>query len=661
MRYTLVHGGGEVTLNSTFARRKRNIGGLGGNVMNRQRDSGQWVKTGDGLPTPEIVVLEGMIFSEARDLSLMRAEAAQIATAVSGVTAIKEVSSIGTTTISGFLGGARPSITQEDRYLWKVKLELYIATEIQSFEPLVPPADLAATGGNNKVDLTWTDAALSDLAKVNIYRGTTSGSLSLIDSVNAGVQAYQDSTAINDTTYYYAVSSVLTSGPESSLSSEVSATPVGVQPFGFQLDSPFGGKRALLFSPGSSDWPVVRWNAVPLATNMETLTRINILDDNDRGNFTRFFICGSGAANNESGYYLEFYKYIFQSYHIVELRLKEVVNGSSSQFMDFSFDWSELRWYWVRFRRNGTQLQAKVWRDGTPEPTPWSLSATLSSPLSAGWAAVGGYLPRDTSIDSFGVGLNGAAAPAYGDILSADQYLNDFSQYPDNTVPGDFSTPWGADSLIYKAHKELPLPPVDWLYDDMATNNSNGKGFSWFGESLAYNVSPSAPQIGGSMLYPPLGALSDSETLMLVRDDNNSGVYTGGRNGPVARASANPTNDKVTGYRLLLNVGSYSYGEQQLSIEYENEGAVTVLTSIPFTASLDTFYWLRFSVIGNQLRGKAWQYGTPEPASWQVSAVDTQLTDGGYCGVYMNGGLFHEVSYLAVLPGGGTIPLPPAV
>lgn len=233
MRYTLVYGGGEVTLNSTFARRKRNIGGLGGNVMNRQRDSGQWVQTGDGLPTPEIVVLEGVIFSEARDLSLMRAEAAQIATAVSGVTAIKEVSSIGTTTISGFLGGARPSITQEDRYLWKVKLELYIATEIQSFEPLLPPSDLAATGGNNKVDLTWTDAALSGLDKVNIYRGTSSGQLSFLTSVNAGVQAYSDTAVTSGITYFYAVSSVLSSGPESALSLEASATPVAVSSFTF--------------------------------------------------------------------------------------------------------------------------------------------------------------------------------------------------------------------------------------------------------------------------------------------------------------------------------------------------------------------------------------------------------------------------------------------
>jgi streptogramin lyase len=55
-------------------------------------------------------------------------------------------------------------------------------------------------------------------------------------------------------------------------------------------------------------------------------------------------------------------------------------------------------------------------------------------------------------------------------------------------------------------------------------------------------------------------------------------------------------------------------------------GSTAVLTSIPFTPSANTVYWLRLDVsvgVGSDvLSAKIWADGTPEPASWMVAATD---------------------------------------
>jgi hypothetical protein len=76
------------------------------------------------------------------------------------------------------------------------------------------------------VTLTWS-APNSDgglpIRNYSIYRGLTSGSEVLIDTVG-NVLAYEDMDVANGQTYYYRVSAVNTVG-EGEMSNEVSATP----------------------------------------------------------------------------------------------------------------------------------------------------------------------------------------------------------------------------------------------------------------------------------------------------------------------------------------------------------------------------------------------------------------------------------------------------
>jgi hypothetical protein len=92
----------------------------------------------------------------------------------------------------------------------------------QKVYPPAAPTGLAATAGNQQVDLTWT--ASSGATSYNVKRGTASGGPYTTIS-SPGTTSYTDSSVTNGTTYYYVVSAV-NSGGESANSGQVSATPV---------------------------------------------------------------------------------------------------------------------------------------------------------------------------------------------------------------------------------------------------------------------------------------------------------------------------------------------------------------------------------------------------------------------------------------------------
>jgi fibronectin type 3 domain-containing protein/regulation of enolase protein 1 (concanavalin A-like superfamily) len=90
-------------------------------------------------------------------------------------------------------------------------------------EPPVPPTPtgLTATAGNAQVALTWN--ASSGATSYNVGRSTTSGG-GYATIASPATANYNDTTAVNGTTYYYVVSAV-NAGGTSANSSQVSATP----------------------------------------------------------------------------------------------------------------------------------------------------------------------------------------------------------------------------------------------------------------------------------------------------------------------------------------------------------------------------------------------------------------------------------------------------
>lgn len=106
-------------------------------------------------------------------------------------------------------------------------------------EPVVPnppdtqapeaPLDLSATAGDGLVSLAWTPGTETDLVGYHVYRqeGTTVDVVEAnrITSTVVGEPSYLDRTAVNGTSYAYAVTAVDAAGNESAGSAAVTATP----------------------------------------------------------------------------------------------------------------------------------------------------------------------------------------------------------------------------------------------------------------------------------------------------------------------------------------------------------------------------------------------------------------------------------------------------
>ena len=93
--------------------------------------------------------------------------------------------------------------------------------EVSLKTPVSAPTALVASAVPAQVDLTWT--AASGATSYKVYRGTVSGTHSLLAS-GVATTSYSDATAANGTTYFYVVKSF--NGSDSANSLEVSSQPI---------------------------------------------------------------------------------------------------------------------------------------------------------------------------------------------------------------------------------------------------------------------------------------------------------------------------------------------------------------------------------------------------------------------------------------------------
>jgi hypothetical protein len=78
--------------------------------------------------------------------------------------------------------------------------------------------------------------------------------------------------------------------------------------------------------------------------------------------------------------------------------------------------------------------------------------------------------------------------------------------------------------------------------------------------------------------------------------------------------------DKACYYGARLHTS-----QNKLELAKRSQNWTAILASVPFTATANTFYWMRLDVVRGTratLRATVWPDGAPEPASWMVTAVD---------------------------------------
>ncbi len=123
---------------------------------------------------------------------------------------------------------------------------------------LSPPANLAATGGNGQVTLSWS--AVGGATGYNVYRSTFNASdlayFSKITATPVTTSSYLDTGLTNGTTYYYKLSTLDSSG-ESGVGNSVVAVPV----------APAAVPTGLSASASSDTQINLSWTAVSGATS----------------------------------------------------------------------------------------------------------------------------------------------------------------------------------------------------------------------------------------------------------------------------------------------------------------------------------------------------------------------------------------------------------
>ena len=145
---------------------------------------------------------------------------------------------IGTSTGTSYTDS---SVTNGTTYFYTVKAVNTAGTSGSSIEASAtpsagaPPAptNLAATGGNATVSLTWSTS--SGATSYSVFRGTSSGGEGSTAIGTSTGASYTDNSVTNGTKYYYTVKAV-SSGGTSGASNEASATPTGGTTAVYQID-----------------------------------------------------------------------------------------------------------------------------------------------------------------------------------------------------------------------------------------------------------------------------------------------------------------------------------------------------------------------------------------------------------------------------------------
>ncbi len=85
------------------------------------------------------------------------------------------------------------------------------------------PAVVSLTGSSHIVSLSWTASTSSDVVSYDVYRGTVSGTYTILNTSPVTSTQFTDTSVADNVTYFYVVTAVDSSGVQSSNSNQVTA------------------------------------------------------------------------------------------------------------------------------------------------------------------------------------------------------------------------------------------------------------------------------------------------------------------------------------------------------------------------------------------------------------------------------------------------------
>jgi hypothetical protein len=148
---------------------------------------------------------------------------------------------------------------------------------------------------------------------------------------------------------------------------------------------------------------ILRLDTVPASTtDQETLARFRMADADGYGPGLAVRHTMSGSSETA---YVAFLRTLTG-----QVEINRFLNGGWGYVGSAPSACTTGQWCWMRFGASGPSLRVKVWPDGSPEPSAWTLQGTDVA-IGSGSPGVYVYEPNTVDYDVFSVGTGGLAAP----------------------------------------------------------------------------------------------------------------------------------------------------------------------------------------------------------------------------------------------------------
>lgn len=288
-----------------------------------------------------------------------------------------------------------------------------------------------------------------------------------------------------------------------------------------------------------------------------------------------------------------------------------------------------LYYHWLRVRRQGDVVTAKLWPWGSTEPGTWDLESTSTQPSAAGWVGVRGNGNR-AIFERVVVETSGATCVSAS--ATQNQWAVDFSTYSTGTgTPSGWSQMWHSFDTVAITASTAVEPGGKYMTLEHSAGGTARRGLQW--------------DAG------PIGYSSTVETLVKFR----LSALTAYQFTPVQYAAGDSASENA--YLAWINSGANLYPEVWINavntFNFRNQGSV-------FSLSSGVWYWMRTRFAGPALKYKLWADSTTEPASFSTIAShdNWRRCVSGRFGVAMFNSDAKDIAYFAVGLDGASAPTP---
>jgi hypothetical protein len=395
-----------------------------------------------------------------------------------------------------------------------------------------------------------------------------------------------------------------------------------------------------------------------------------------------------------------------------QVEINRFINGQWQFISAGSFPIEPRIWYWLRFRAQGTQVMARVWRSSKPEPTAWTTVATDVGGLATGAAGLYTYEPNTVDYDVVTYASGGATAPpappssapvvaqvrvtpdsttvaqggtvqyaAYGRLTSGDSVAikSTWSTTGGTITSGGLLTaglPLGTFSVTATLSGTSTSGVGSVTVQDappFADSFSTGFALSPVGVQPESWTETSAPS-GVDWTVQPDASVPDGAVLRAVATETARHILradvihaSSGDQEVLAKVRMGSDHDRGAGVaiRHTMNgsletayVAYFRPAINSLEINRFMDGAWHFVAGAAYDSSPETWYWIRFRAEGTTLKVKVWLVGQNEPAAWRIVATDTGIAVGGV-GVYTYEPGTVDFDGFSAVRGTGTAATPP--